>query len=98
MNTTELKTAVYRKLAEKFSLNKDEIFLMVDTVIDTMTEGLNTPDEEGESKVVLRNFGTLKVVNRKGRTYSVRGKEVTVGDRKTVVFKPGTGLARSITD
>jgi nucleoid DNA-binding protein len=100
MNTTDLKNEVYRNLSKSFSpaLTKEEISTIVDTVIDAMSLGLTTNDEEGENKVVLRGFGTLKVVNRKGRTYSVRGKQVTVGDRKTVVFKPGTDLAKSISE
>lgn len=98
MNTTDLKNEVYRNLSKEFTpaLTKDEVSVIVDKIIDTMTLGLTTNDEDGEAKVVLRGFGTLKVVNRKGRTYSVRGKQVTVGDRKTVTFKPGTDLVKAI--
>ena len=98
MNTTDLKNEVYQTVSKKFSpaLTKEEVSTFVDAVIDTMAAELTKDYEDGEAKVVLRGFGTLKVVNRKGRTYSVRGKEVTVGDRKTVTFKPGTELVKEI--
>ena len=100
MNTTDLKNEFYKNHSGITSpeLTRDQVSNIVDTMIELISKGLNSPDEEGENKVVLRGFGTLKVVTRKGLTYSVRGKQVTVGERKTVVFKPGTDLARSISD
>lgn len=98
MNSTELKDYVYQKLATSFDppLTREDVGIVFETFLDGMIHGLTTPDEEGECKVLLRGFGTLKRVTRKGRTYSVRGKEVSVGERDTVTFKPGAGLSRGI--
>jgi nucleoid DNA-binding protein len=99
MNTTEFKNALHQRMVDQgASFTKEAMAVVVDEMINVMQEGLNTPDEEGECKIVLRGFGTLKQVERKGRTYSVRGKQVTVGTRKTVTFKPGTDLARALLD
>lgn len=77
-------------------LTRNDISVLIDMTLDGMTKGLTEEDDDGDQKVLLRGFGTLRVVMRKGRTYSVRGKEVVVGDRETVTFKPGAELARAI--
>lgn len=98
MNTTELKDYLYKKAGKMYDppLTRDDVSVLVDMTLDGMTKGLTEEDEDGEKKVLLRGFGTLRVVQRKGRTYSVRGKEVEVGDRNTVTFKPGAELFRAI--
>lgn len=98
VNTTDLKNYLYKRATTLFDppLTRDDISVMVDMTLDGMTKALTEEDEDGERKMLLRGFGTLRVVQRKGRTYSVRGKEVVVGDRDTVTFKPGAELARTI--
>ncbi len=98
MNTTDLKNYLYKRAAVLFDppLTRDDISVMVDMTLDGMTKALAEEDGDGERKMLLRGFGTLRVVRRKGRTYNVRGKEVEVGDRNTVVFKPGAELARTV--
>ena len=100
MNTTDLKDYLYKRTAKEFDppLTRADASIIVDILVEGMVEGLLTPDEEGERKMLLRSFGTLRVVTRKGRTYSVRGKDVTVGDRDTVTFKPGATLVRAVTN
>lgn len=100
MNTTDLKDYLYKWAANEFDppLTRVDVSIIVDRLVEGMREGLLTPDEDGERKVLLRGFGTLRVVTRKGRTYSVRGKDVTVGDRDTVGFKPGATLVRAISN
>jgi nucleoid DNA-binding protein len=75
----------------KIPFTRQETHLLIDLFIEGITEGLV---EDG--KVGLREFGKLELVSRKGRTYKVRGTEVTVPDRKTVVFKPGSKLFKRI--
>lgn len=98
MNTTDLKDYLYQRAATLFDppLTREDVSVLVDMTVDGMTKALTEEDEEGEKKMLLRGFGTLRVTRRKGRTYSVRGKEVTVGDRDTVTFKPGAELARVV--
>ena len=100
MNTTEYKKALHKRLGGKYSppLTYEDVSLMVDMSFEVMEDALNEEDEEGECKLVMRGLGTLRQVIRKGRTFNVRGKQVTVGPRKTVTFKPGTGLAKRLTD
>lgn len=95
MNTADLREYVYRKSMGLFEipLTKNEASLLVDMVIAGIVQGLT---ETEEKKVLLRGFGKFQVVTRKGRTYTVRGAEVAIPDRETVVFKPGTDLVREI--
>ncbi len=95
MNTADLREYVYKQSMELFEipLTRAEASLLVDTVIAGIVRGLTQTEER---KVLLRGFGKFLVVQRKGRTYKVRGTEVDVPDRLTVVFKPGTELQREI--
>lgn len=101
MNTTSLREYVYKEIAKICDppLTRKEAAEFLDIVIEGITLGLTDEelDEEGEHKVLLRSFGKFIRVTRKGRTYNVHGNEVTVPDRETVIFKPGTGLMRRIT-
>lgn len=95
MNTADLREYVYRESAKMFAipLTREEASYLVDTVISGIVRGLV---ESEDNKVLLRGFGKFQMVTRKGRTYTVRGSQVEVPDRKTVVFKPGTDLMREI--
>ena len=101
MNTSKLREYVYKRALKEFSqpLTQEDVSSVIDIVIEAVTQGLvgeDNADVEDPGKVMLRSFGTFTVVTRKGRTYSVRGKQVTVPDRKTVVFKPGAELSRAL--
>ncbi|MCG8429620.1 MAG: HU family DNA-binding protein [Candidatus Omnitrophica bacterium] len=102
MNTTSLREYVYREAAKIFDppLTRRDAAELLDIVFEGITRGLvdEEPEEDGEQKVLLRGFGKFLKVTRKGRTYNVHGKEVTVDDRSTVVFKPGTRLMRRLTE
>jgi nucleoid DNA-binding protein len=99
MNTTSLREYVYKETAKIFDppLTRKEAADLIDLIFEGITQGLEEPPEEdGERKVLLRGFGKFIRVIRKGRTYNVHGKPVTVPDRETVIFKPGTQLMRRI--
>jgi len=93
MNTTQLKSELYNRLSSDFEISKNDVDYFVEEFIDVMQGGLL---EDG--KVLLRKFGTLKVVTRAPRMYSVKGREVETGPRPTVVFKPGTGMMGVLRD
>lgn len=104
MNTTTLREYIYTESAKVFDppMTRQDVSSLIDIFLDGLAAGLSgkITDAEGEedetNKVLLRSFGTFKVVKRRGRVYSVRGKEVKVGDRYTVVFKPGADLVRML--
>ena len=103
MNTSQLRKTIYNRAGKLFDppLTHLDINALLELVVDSITDGLvnSEPDtEDGERKVMLRSFGTFRLMKRRGRTYSVRGKQVTVDDRYTVVFKPGAELLRAIID
>jgi len=104
MNTSELRTYLYKRSAALFDppFTHDDIASIVDLFTDAITAGIVGDEENGitaeDGKVMLRSFGTFKRVIRKGRTYNVRGKKVTVPDRVTVVFQTGAELERAIAD
>jgi len=95
MNTADLREYVYRKSMEllEIPLTRDETSLFLNIVMAGIVYGLTQTEEK---KVNLRSFGKFERVQRKGRTYKVRGTEVTVPNRFTVVFRPGTKLKREI--
>jgi len=103
MNTSQLRKNIYDRAGKLFDppFTHSDINAILDLVVDSITDGLiNVELEEGEKerKVMLRSFGTFRLTKRRGRTYSVRGKQVTVPDRFNVVFKPGAELLRAIAD
>ena len=105
MNTTNLRDHMYNRAAQVFDppLTRSDVTTIIDLLLDGLTAGLTghirgEDDEEELPRVLLRSFGTFKVVQRKGRTYRVRGKDVEVGDRYTITFSPGAELTRALKD
>jgi len=101
MQTISLKDAVYKRHHVKFpnglplgyKMSHQEIDMLVDTVLETITGEL-----ANRGKVYLTSVGCLEKVTRKGRTWKIRGKEVTKGDRPTVVFRPFSELKSRIAE
>jgi nucleoid DNA-binding protein len=94
---------MYSRAAKVFDppLTRADVTTIIDILLDGLTAGLTGnlrgEDEDDElPRVLLRSFGTFKVVQRKGRTYRVRGKDVEVGDRHTITFNPGAELTRAL--
>ena len=82
MTRTDLAKQVY--LAHG-GLTFAEARVLVDGVLDLMTEGL-----VAEGRLVVSGFGTFKVVERKARTGRDlgKGKPVQIPSHRTVVFVP----------
>jgi len=93
MNTADLREFLYQKSMERFEVpfTRNETNVLADLFFEFFTDALVT-----EGKLLIRDWGKWEVVTRKGRTYKVRGTEVTVQDRKTVTFSPGAKLTKAI--
>jgi nucleoid DNA-binding protein len=103
MNTSQLRKNIYDRAGQLFDppFTHSDINALLELIVDSITDGLLNSEPEGdeeERKVMLRSFGTFRLIKRRGRTYSVRGEEHTVPERYTVVFKPGAELLRAIAD
>ncbi len=89
MNKTELITIV----AEKAEVTKKDAELVVEALINTITETLAT----GE-KVVITGFGTFEVrqrVARSGRDPRT-GATIQIPAQKSPAFKAGKGLKEAV--
>jgi nucleoid DNA-binding protein len=95
MNTTEWKNAVYLRLKPLIDppLTQEDVGMILDVGVDELAGGIL---KDGRASV--RGFGVWRRTQRKGRTYSVRGKQVDIPNRDTVTFKPGTELVRAVKD
>jgi nucleoid DNA-binding protein len=94
MNTTEWIDAIHAQaVAGGMNISKAD----VTTLINIATEvGVKAIVEEPDHRLLIRKFGTIKAIKRKGRIYTVQDKMVSVDDRVNAVFKPGTGLAECL--
>lgn len=83
---TVTKKDIVIKVSNDTNLTQIDVKKIVQKTLDTIVESL----EKGET-VELRNFGVFKVKNRKGRIgrNPRTGEEVSVPEKRVVVFKPG---------
>lgn len=85
MNKKELVELV----SKKRDMTKKDAEILVDTVLDSITESIVSGD-----KVLISGFGTFKINDRKAR----RGispktqEEIVIPASKTVIFKPSNRL------
>ncbi len=89
MNKTELIAIV----ADKAAVTKKEAELVLQAIVDTVTETLAT-----DEKVVITGFGTFEVrkrVARSGRDPRT-GKVIQIPAQKTPAFKAGKGLKDAV--
>lgn len=80
------KKDIVIKVSSDTNLTQIDVKKIVQRTLDVVVESL----ERGET-VELRNFGVFKVKNRRGRVgrNPRTGEEVSVPEKKVVVFKPG---------
>jgi len=83
------KKDIVIKVSNDTNLTQIDVKKIVQRTLDVILESL----ERGET-VELRNFGVFKVKNRRGRLgrNPRTGEEVSVPEKKVVVFKPGLVL------
>ena len=87
------KKDIVLKIASETGIKQIDIKRVVQSTLDKITEFL----AQGET-VELRNFGVFKVKNRRGRLgrNPRTGEEVSVPEKKVVVFKPGLILKHKV--
>ncbi len=87
------KKDIVMKVSNDTNLTQIDVKKIVQRTLDVVLESL----ERGET-VELRNFGVFKVKNRRGRIgrNPRTGQEVSVPEKKVVVFKPGLVLKQKV--
>jgi len=80
------KKDIVMKVSNETNLTQIDVKKIVQRTLDVIVESL----ERGET-VELRNFGVFKVKSRRGRLgrNPRTGQEVSVPEKRVVVFKPG---------
>ena len=87
------KTDIVMKVSNDTNLTQIDVKKIVQRALDVVVESL----ERGET-VELRNFGVFKVKQRRGRLgrNPRTGDEVSVPEKRVVVFKPGLILKAKV--
>ena len=87
------KKDIVTKVSNDTNLTQIDVKKIVQKTLDAVVESL----ERGET-VELRNFGVFKVKTRRGRIgrNPRTGQEVSVPEKKVVVFKPGLILKHQV--
>ena len=83
------KADLVAAVADKLDLSKKQAEVAVDTVFNTIMDGLKVND-----KVVVSGFGTFEVRTRAARTgrNPRTGEDITIPEQKTPAFKAGKVL------
>ena len=87
------KKDIVMKVSNDTNLTQIDVKKIVQRALDVVVESL----ERGET-VELRNFGVFKVKQRRGRLgrNPRTGDEVSVPEKRVVVFKPGLILKAKV--
>lgn len=87
------KKDIVIKVSNDTNLTQIDVKKIVQRTLDVILESL----ERGET-VELRNFGVFKVKIRRGRLgrNPRTGQEVSVPEKKVVIFKPGLVLKHKV--
>ncbi|MCM8776040.1 MAG: integration host factor subunit beta [Candidatus Omnitrophica bacterium] len=87
------KKDIVMKVSNDTNLTQIDVKKIVQKTLDVIVESL----ERGET-VELRNFGVFKVKSRRGRIgrNPRTGEEVSVPEKRVVVFKPGLILKQKV--
>ncbi|MCB2217058.1 MAG: integration host factor subunit beta [Desulfobulbaceae bacterium] len=84
-----LKKEIVDQISSDLSIQKQDVLVAVDTILDTMATALT-----GGRRVELRGFGSFSTRSRKARqTKNPRtGKIMDIGERKTIHFTMSKSL------
>jgi DNA-binding protein HU-beta len=87
------KADMVAAVADKLDLSKKQAEIAVDTVFNTVMDGLKAND-----KVVISGFGSFEVRTRAARTgrNPRTGEDITIPEQKTPAFKAGKQLKDSV--
>lgn len=83
------KKEIIKEVAQNLDVTMKDCELIINALFEEITKTL----EKGES-VVLSNFGTFEVRERKARNgiNPASGETISIPKQKTVAFKPGKNL------
>ena len=88
---------IIRRTADKLNLTHDEMKLILDTTLDTITEILT--ENYSNIRIELRNFGVFEVKPTSAR-YKARNpktnEEIYVPPRRKIHFKPGKMIRQEL--
>ena len=89
MNKKEIAESIYKKL----EIKRFEAYSFIDLFVEAIVDCL----ESGE-KVVISNFGTFKVVNRKKKKVisPKDNQSMVIPERKVVKFLPAKNLKETV--
>jgi nucleoid DNA-binding protein len=89
MNKKEIAESIYKKL----EIKRFEAYSFIDLFVEAIVECL----ESGE-KVVISNFGTFKVVDRKEKKVisPKDNQSMVIPERKVVKFLPARSLKETV--
>ncbi|NIM17248.1 MAG: hypothetical protein GTO45_35020 [Candidatus Aminicenantes bacterium] len=89
MNKKEIAESIYRKL----EIKRFEAYSFIDLFVEAIVDCL----ESGE-KVVISNFGTFKVVDRKKKKVisPKDNQSMVIPERKVVKFLPAKNLKETV--
>lgn len=87
------KADLIARLAPKLNINQDHARIVVNTVLETLAEGLSE-----DKNVRLVDFGSFTVKHRKARQgrNPKTGEPVEIKESEIVRFSPGKALTESV--
>lgn len=87
------KSDIVAAVADKLDLSKKQAEMAVDTVFNTIKDGL-----KNKEKVEISNFGNFEVRTRAARTgrNPRTGEDITIPEQNTPAFKAGKALKDSV--
>jgi integration host factor subunit alpha len=89
------KTCIVEKVCEKTGLSKKKSAELLETLLETMKQTLESGDE-----ILIRRFGKFSVIDtngRKGRNPSI-SKELTLEALRVVTFRSSSVLIKRINE
>lgn len=91
MNKKELAESIYKRL----DIKRFEAYSFIDLLIETLIENLGN-----ENKIVMSNFGTFKVLQRKKKKVinPNNKKAMVIPGRKVVKFYPSKNLKELVSN
>ena len=96
MNTINYtREDIIRTACDKLNITHDEMKIILDTTLDTMTEILTK--EQSRIRIELRNFGIFEVKPTKAKPKARNprtNEEIYVPARRKVSYKPGKNIKK----
>ena len=91
------KKDIIRKSSYKINMSNEELKIIFDCFIDTITELLKQPEER--IHLEIRNFGSFDIIPtnlRRNARNPISGETITIPPRKKLTFKPSKNIKKEI--